>query len=598
MGDGVVELERAKRDIEVTIGNKEKNNAQLAAKLDDEQNLVAKAQKGIKEIQGRVEAMEEELEAERQARAKAERQRSDLAREIDSLGERLDEASGATTAQVELNKKRDAEVNKLRKDVEEANIQQESILGNLKRKQGDAIAEMSEQIDALGKMKSKIEKDKGQIMNEIADARAATDEVMRAQASSDKSNKTMLEGLNAINKKVDNANLTLGDFAASKNKIAVENSDLLRIVGDLDNNLNILAKQKAALAAQLNDVKAVGHVVALRGNLALGLLNLVQLSVQVVNGSLSLSQTSGELHPGHLKLLALGDSVGLVLLAPALGLGLSLGTEPQGVLTAGSLLLEGATGSIKLVLQVPVFAKEKTPLAGLVVAQSLDVVELGGLGSLLLGQDVEVVVEVANNAKKVRVLAGYLVLVGGKVSKSQVGIVDLLVDGVEGLQHLLVGHVGRGLRPHHLVSGGTGIGDLVHDENLVLLDLGLHFSESINLLSHLSSGISLLPLQVGEDGLLLDVGFFHVLAQLVHLGLALLVQLHLGSGGAAGLIQTLAKLIDLPGQVGPLPLGLGASLTLGLEFLLHGLDTALNLLDSLLGLGDQVLLVVKLGSKL
>merc|ERR1711872_620056 len=61
--DGVVELERSKRDLEVTIGNKEKNNAQLAAKLDDEQNLVAKAQKGIKEIQGRVEAMEEELEA-------------------------------------------------------------------------------------------------------------------------------------------------------------------------------------------------------------------------------------------------------------------------------------------------------------------------------------------------------------------------------------------------------------------------------------------------------------------------------------------------------------------------------------------------------
>merc|ERR1712212_810768 len=190
---------------------------------------------------GRVEAMEEELEAERQARAKAERQRSDLAREIDQLGERLDEASGATTAQVELNKKRESEVNKLRKDVEEANIQQESILSNLKRKQGDATAEMTEQIDALGKMKSKIEKDKVLIMNEIADARAATDEVMTAQASADMSNKKMLETLNASN----------------KNKISCENSDLLRIVGDLVNNLNILAKQKAALAAQLNDVKAL-----------------------------------------------------------------------------------------------------------------------------------------------------------------------------------------------------------------------------------------------------------------------------------------------------------------------------------------------------
>merc|ERR1711962_968253 len=255
--DTVADLERGKRDLEVVIGNKDKNNHQLAAKLDDEQNLVAKAQKGIKELQGRVGAMEEELEAERQARAEAESQRSDLAREIDQLGVRLDEASGATTAQVELNKKREAEVQKLRKDVEEANIQQENILANLKRKQGDAIAEMTEQIDALGKMKSKIEKDKVAIMNEISDARAATDEVVRAQASADAANKKMVETLNAINKKVDNANLTLGDYATSKNKIACENSDLLRIVGDLDNNLNILAKQKSALAARLNDVKAL-----------------------------------------------------------------------------------------------------------------------------------------------------------------------------------------------------------------------------------------------------------------------------------------------------------------------------------------------------
>ena len=49
--------------------------------------------------------------------------RSDLAREMESLGERLNEASGATAAQVELNKKRESEVSKLRKDLEECNIQ-------------------------------------------------------------------------------------------------------------------------------------------------------------------------------------------------------------------------------------------------------------------------------------------------------------------------------------------------------------------------------------------------------------------------------------------------------------------------------------------
>merc|ERR1719340_440867 len=83
--DSVNDLEREKRDIENVIGAKEKNVHMLSAKLDDEQSLVAKAQKNIKELQARVEAAEEELEAERQARAKAERQRSDLAREIEQL---------------------------------------------------------------------------------------------------------------------------------------------------------------------------------------------------------------------------------------------------------------------------------------------------------------------------------------------------------------------------------------------------------------------------------------------------------------------------------------------------------------------------------
>merc|ERR1712114_108281 len=181
-----------------------------------------------------------------------------------------DEAGGATVAQVELNKKREAEIVKLRKDVEEANISAESILSNLKRKQGDAVLEMTEQIDALQKMKVKIDKDKTIIMAEIADARAATKEVVRAQASQDKSNHALLDQLNATNKKVDAANLTLGDYAMSKNKVANENAELFRIVGDLENNLNIIAKQKSALGAQLNDVKALCDNEARERQLLLG----------------------------------------------------------------------------------------------------------------------------------------------------------------------------------------------------------------------------------------------------------------------------------------------------------------------------------------
>merc|ERR1711936_1163968 len=73
------ELESShEKEMEAAIMRKENEIHGMASKLDDEQGLVGKTQKAIKELQGRIEEMEEELEAERQARAKAERQRSDL----------------------------------------------------------------------------------------------------------------------------------------------------------------------------------------------------------------------------------------------------------------------------------------------------------------------------------------------------------------------------------------------------------------------------------------------------------------------------------------------------------------------------------------
>merc|ERR1712168_1591142 len=193
---------------------------------------------------------EEELEAERQARAKAERQRSDLARELEQLGERLNEAGGVTAAQRELNKKREAEVQRMRKDLESAAIQQEATMINLKKKHQDAVAEMSEQIDQLSKMKSKIEKDRNQIMHEIADVRAATDEIGRSKASAEKSNKALVNTLNETNKRVEESNLNLGEYENNKRKIAAENGDLLRTLQELENSASMLGKIKVQLSGE------------------------------------------------------------------------------------------------------------------------------------------------------------------------------------------------------------------------------------------------------------------------------------------------------------------------------------------------------------
>merc|ERR1719474_904385 len=78
----VIDLERDKKELEGMIEKKDKDIHDSQRRLEDEQNIVSKLQKTIKELQGRIEQQEEELEAERQARTKAEKQRGALAREL------------------------------------------------------------------------------------------------------------------------------------------------------------------------------------------------------------------------------------------------------------------------------------------------------------------------------------------------------------------------------------------------------------------------------------------------------------------------------------------------------------------------------------
>ncbi|XP_049280837.1 myosin heavy chain, muscle isoform X2 [Anopheles funestus] len=253
--EAVADLERNKKELEQTVLRKDKEISALSAKLEDEQSLVGKLQKQIKELQARIEELEEEVEAERQARAKAEKQRADLARELEELGERLEEAGGATSAQIELNKKREAELAKLRRDLEEANIQHEGTLANLRKKHNDAVAEMAEQVDQLNKLKTKAEHDRANMYNELNNTRTACDQLSREKAAQEKIAKQLQHTLNEVQSKLDETNRTLNDFDASKKKLSIENSDLLRQLEDAESQVSQLSKIKISLTQQLEDTK-------------------------------------------------------------------------------------------------------------------------------------------------------------------------------------------------------------------------------------------------------------------------------------------------------------------------------------------------------
>lgn len=155
MHETVSELTRSRKELQQAIDRKDKEIGTLAKKVEDEQHLVIKHIKATKELQCRNEELEAEIQHERQVRSTAEKAKITMSRELSEVSDRLEEAGDATAAQIELNKKREGELARLRCDIEETSMRHASIVNNMRKKHNDAIAEMSGQIENLNKAKAR-----------------------------------------------------------------------------------------------------------------------------------------------------------------------------------------------------------------------------------------------------------------------------------------------------------------------------------------------------------------------------------------------------------------------------------------------------------
>lgn len=80
-----------------------------------------------------------------------------------------------------MNKKREAEFQKLRRDLEESTLQHEATAAALRKKQADTVAELGEQIDNLQRVKQKLEKEKSEYKMEIDDLSSNMEAVAKAK---------------------------------------------------------------------------------------------------------------------------------------------------------------------------------------------------------------------------------------------------------------------------------------------------------------------------------------------------------------------------------------------------------------------------------
>merc|ERR1712115_31612 len=273
--EAVGDLDRIKADLVATVQRKEKELASMSAKIEDEGTLGNKYNKQVKELGSRIEELDEELFIERQNRAKADKNRTTLSRDIQDLGGRLEEAGSNTTTQIELNKKREAELLKLKGELEEANIAHEGTLAALRQKHNNTMSDMGEQIDTLNKNKAKAEKDKANMERDLSDARATLDDGMRERANIEKNCK-MTQGLIVeSNTKLDELARALNEADSTKKKLMVEAQDLNRQIEETENAIAALGKSKVSLNTQLEDTKRLADAEARdRANLLTKFKNL------------------------------------------------------------------------------------------------------------------------------------------------------------------------------------------------------------------------------------------------------------------------------------------------------------------------------------
>merc|ERR1712183_687872 len=217
---------------------------------------------GAKELMARLEELDEELCVERANRAKAEKSRTMLKKDIEDISSRLEEAGSNTATQVELNKKREGELGRLKAELEELNIAQEGTLAALRMKHNNTMGDLGEQIDQLNGNKVKSEKDKAGLELDLRDARLDLEDAVKAKAELDKQGKLLQAAIVDANTRLDEMARALNEAESTKKRLQVENQDLNRQIEELENAIANMNKGKISVTTQLEDTKALADAEA------------------------------------------------------------------------------------------------------------------------------------------------------------------------------------------------------------------------------------------------------------------------------------------------------------------------------------------------
>ncbi|XP_050526367.1 paramyosin, long form isoform X2 [Daktulosphaira vitifoliae] len=206
-------------------------------------------------LEDKIRLLQEDLESERELRQRIEREKSDLSVQLISLSERLEEAEGGAESQFEINKKRDTELHKLRKLLEDVNIESEETAHLLRKKHQEVVADFQEQLDQLAKSKARVEKEKAKFQQEVYELLSQIENANKDKLIHVKTIEKLEVTIHELNIRIEEITRTVTDITSIKTRLSQENIELVKEVQDLKVSIENTTYLKSQIAGQLEDAR-------------------------------------------------------------------------------------------------------------------------------------------------------------------------------------------------------------------------------------------------------------------------------------------------------------------------------------------------------
>lgn len=207
----------------------------------------------LSRLEDKVRLLHDDLESERELRQRIEREKADLSVQVIQLSERLEEAEGGAESQFEINRKRDTELTKLRKLLEDVHLESEETAHLLKKKHQEIVVDFQEQIDQLTKSKARSEKEKSKFQAEVYELLAQVENSTKEKILISKTVEKLEVTISELHIKIEELNRTIVDITSHKQRLSQENVELIKEVQDLKVNIENVSYLRSQIASQLED---------------------------------------------------------------------------------------------------------------------------------------------------------------------------------------------------------------------------------------------------------------------------------------------------------------------------------------------------------